>query len=140
MGHYRDMNRYHDATAARYDGERVLQEYAQHLIDTKAYQHEWMDPGGASIYHVLFGGADHADEQWRDAFNYARRTPEYAVYLAREMNDCMFDDGFGDVAERGGPSMMCSAFANMMADHVLRLRGEQAAQDMAAGTVPPPGE
>lgn len=119
MGRYLDMNRYHVASAVEYEGREVITAYAKLLIAREAHHEEGFDPGGASIYHHLFGGADHADADWREAFNYARRTPEYATYLASEMNGSMFDDSWGDVDERSGPSFMASAFANYMADRVL---------------------
>lgn len=112
-------------TKATYENYAIVQAYAHKLIQDKAYDEEGFDPGGAAIYHVLFGGHLHKDPEWTAAFNAARHTPEYAAYLASEHNGSMFDDSFGDARERTMDSALSSAFANFMADHVLRLLGEQ---------------
>ena len=118
-----------------YEHQNIVQRYALKLIEDLRYISEGLDPGGAAIWHELFGNADHRDPEWTAAFNAARFTPEYAFYLSREMNDSMFDDGFGDVLERSCDSIMCSAFANMMADRVLRLLGERMAEGIGQGTI-----
>lgn len=130
--------RYHQSTNARYDGDATIARYAEHLINIKAYLSTDFDNGGSSVYYALWDNEGHRDPMWANAFNHARRTPEFAAYLAREMNDSMFDESFGDVEERTGDSAMASAFANLMADAVLRRLGELAAQDIGRGTVPAP--
>ena len=116
--------------------EQLYINFIDRLIEDRRYISEGMDPGGASIWHELFGGPGHSDPHWKAAFNAVRHGAIYAGYLSREMNDSMFDDSFGDMTERTGESAMCSAFANMCADAVLAKLGEQAAQDIARGTVP----
>ena len=91
--------------------EQLYINFIDRLIEDRRYISEGMDPGGASIWHELFGGPGHSDPHWKAAFNAVRHGAIYAGYLSREMNDSMFDDSFGDMTERTGESAMCSAFA-----------------------------
>lgn len=130
---YRAMNRYHDATTSAYDGEEIVRQYAAYIVADGALEQDDFDPGASSVYHYLFGRNIHQPSEplMRDAFNYVRRTPMYAVYLTREMNDSMFDENFGDVLERSAESFMSSSFANYMTDYVIR----QLAHDHEAALV-----
>jgi hypothetical protein len=101
--------------------------YVRHLVDAGVARDpiDGMEPGAESIFYYIFGLDLHADGDAREAFNDIRESADFAPYVLSEMNGSMFSDSFGDLNERVGASLMQAAFANYVADAMLRVIGDR---------------